>query len=295
MHLHLEGSLAPSTLRELDPTVGDDEIAARYCYRNFGDFIDAYKWTVGFLRGPADYALAARRLFAALDADNVTYAEVTLSAGVVLWKQLDFEAVFSAIEAETARAPITVYWVFDAIRHFGPDHARDVARLAAARAHRGVRAFGLGGDESRGPVAWFPEALTVIRDAGLKFVPHAGECTDAAAVRAALDAGADRIGHGIRAVHDPALMETLRGRNIPLEVCITSNVATGAVAAWEDHPVRRLYEAGVPIVLNTDDPGMFRTTLSEEYQLAQDRFGFTQAELASLARAAFTYSLGASR
>jgi len=289
LHLHLEGSLVPETLRELDASVSVNDARARYRCSDFAGFIEAFKWAVSFLRSPDDYALAARRLFEELARQNVRYAEVTLSAGVVLWKGLDFAAVYDAVAREAARAPMPVWLVLDSIRHFGVEPTMQVARLAVERAGDRVVAFGLGGDESRGPAEWFGEVFAFCRQNGLKLVPHAGENTSAEAVWAALRIGADRIGHGIRAIEDPALVAYLAERRIPLEISITSNVITGSVDGFEAHPVRRLYDAGVPIILNTDDPAMFNTTLNDEYFLAAQRFGFTEAELRGLAEASFEW------
>jgi len=284
LHVHLEGSLRAATLCELDPSLDPADAAARYAAcRDFAGFIDAFKWAVSYLRSPVDYALAARALFAELAAQNVQYAEVTLSAGVVLWKQLDFARVYNAVSAEAARAPFPVYFVLDSIRHFGAEQAWQVARLAAERVGDRVVAFGIGGDEARGPAQRFAEVFRFCREQGLRLVPHAGENTDAAAVWAALEIGADRIGHGIRAAEDARLLAALAERGIPLEVCISSNVITGAVPSLADHPVRRIYDAGVPVILNTDDPAMFNTTLVEEYLLAARTFGFTADELQQLA------------
>jgi aminodeoxyfutalosine deaminase len=289
LHLHLEGSLSAETLSELDSSVNLEDARARYRCSGFAGFIEAFKWAVGFLRSPDDYALAARRLFADLARQNVRYAEVTLSAGVVLWKQLDFAAVYNAVAREAARAPMPVWLVLDSVRHFGADRAMQVARLAAERVDDRVVAFGIGGDEARGPAEWFGEVFAFCRERGLKLVPHAGENTTAQAVWAALRIGADRIGHGIRAVEDPALVAHLAAQRVPLEISITSNLITGAVPHLEAHPVRRLYDAGVPIILNTDDPAMFDTTLNDEYLLAARRFGFTGSELRELAEASFRW------
>ena len=165
----------------------------------------------------------------------------------------------------------------------------EVALLAAERVKDGVVAFGIGGDETRGPAEWFGEVFSFARSKGLRLTAHAGETCGPKSVSKALDIGAERIGHGISSVRDPALLRRLRDNGVPLEICISSNVATGAVASLADHPVRRIYDAGVPIVLNSDDPAMFGCTLSGEYELARDRFGFSDAELRGLAENSFRY------
>ena len=161
-----------------------------------------------------------------------------------------------------------VRWILDAVRQFGVEHAMQVAELAAERVDQGVVAFGIGGSEERGPAEWFTDVFAFARNAGLHLHAHAGESMGPESVWDALALGAERIGHGIAAVRDPALMRHLRDRDIPLEICITSNLVTGVVKRIEDHPVRRLFDAGVPIVLNSDDPAMFRCSLTGEYRLA---------------------------
>jgi aminodeoxyfutalosine deaminase len=198
-----------------------------------------------------------------------------------------------AVRQAAAEFPIEVYWILDAVRHFGPEHARQVAELAAARVDDGVVAFGIGGDEERGPAEWFSDVYSFARIAGLRLTAHAGETAGPESVWAALAIGAERIGHGIRAIEDADLLRRLRDDNVPLEICITSNVMTGAVPSLEAHPVRRLYDAGVPITLSTDDPGIFATTLSDEYELAARQFGFSEAELRGIAENAFRYGFKA--
>lgn len=289
LHVHLEGSIGQETLREMNPALGEDEIRRQFGYSGFAGFIECFKWVVLQLRGPEDYALAARRLFEQLAAQNVTYAEVTLSAGVVLWRKQDLSAVYDAVRAEAAGSPVDVWWVFDCVRQFGVEAAWPAARAAAERAQDRVVAFGIGGDEAAAGARDFGEVFAFARRAGLKIVPHAGETGGPEAVREALDTGADRVGHGIGAAADAALMGELRDRDVPLEVCITSNVRTGAVAALDTHPVRKLFDAGVPIILNTDDPALFGCSLSGEYRLARDKFGFSEAELEALASNSFRY------
>ena len=289
LHLHLEGSVEPETMQELDPALTVEAVRAMYRFCGFQGFIQAYKSVVERLGTPADYALITRALMARLAAETVQYAEITLSAGVVLWKGQEFAPVYAAVRQAAAEFPIEVHWILDAVRHFGVEHAMQVAELAAERVNDGVVAFGIGGDEERGPAAWFGGVYRSAKAAGLRLTAHAGETMGPESVWAALQIGAERIGHGIRAVEDPALLRHLRDRGIPLEVCITSNVATGAVESLAAHPVRRLYDAGVPVTLNTDDPAIFAATLSGEYELAACQFGFSEAELRGIARNGFRY------
>jgi aminodeoxyfutalosine deaminase len=290
LHLHLEGSVTPGTMRELAAEASAEEIRARFGFRTFTGFLDCFKWVAEHLRGPEDYALVARRLFDTLARQNVRYAEITLSAGVIIWKKQDFAPILAAVQRAAVGCGVAVRWNLDAIRHFGAGHAMRVAELAAGLVNDGVVSFGIGGDEERGPADWFTEVYRFARSSGLRLTAHAGETVGPESVWAALRLGAERIGHGIRAVEDPALLRHLRDRNIPLEICISSNVSTGAVRSLAEHPVRRLFDAGVPIVLNTDDPGLFGTTLAREYELAAGEFGFSEAELEQIVENGFRYA-----
>ena len=290
LHLHLEGSVEPETLLELDPATPIDEFRALYQYENFDAFLRAFGAVGKRLRTPADYAHITRRLLESLARQNVYYAEIIIAAGVVLWKEQDFAPIYDAIRATAAQSPVQTRFILDAVRQFGPEHVMEVARIAAERVDDGVIAFGIGGSEERGPAPQFRDAFAFARDAGLRLVAHAGESTGPQSVWDALEIGAERIGHGIAAIHDEALMRHLREHNIPLEVCPSSNLVTGVIARMEDHPIRRLYDAGVPLVLNSDDPAMFRCSLTGEYELVAQHFGFTHAELAGIAQNAFRYA-----
>jgi adenosine deaminase/aminodeoxyfutalosine deaminase len=290
LHLHLEGAVEPETLREIDPSLTLEEIERETRFDSFLAFLQAYKWVTMRLRTPADYAIAARRLFERLAAEGVVYAEVTLSLGVILWKQQDVAAIWNAVARESARAPIRVKWIADAVRHFGVDAAAEVFDLAAERIDDGLIAIGIGGDEARGPARWFTDLYKKARDRGLRLTAHAGESTGALSIREAIDIGAERIGHGIRAIEDPQLMEELKRRNLPLEICITSNVCTGCVNNLQDHPVRRLFDAGVPITLHTDDPALFRARLRDEYEIASREFGFSAQQVETIRSNAFRYA-----
>lgn len=289
LHLHLEGSIEPETLHELDPGTPVEEFRSLYRYTDFDSFLKAFGAIGKRLRTPEDYALVTRRLLERLAAQNVRYAEIIVAAGVVLWKGQEFGPIFDAIRDAARNSPVEVYWILDAVRQFGVDHVRAVAELAVERCGDGVIAFGIGGSEERGPAELFGETFAFAKRAGLHLTAHAGESMGPESIWAALELGAERIGHGIAAASDPNLMRELRERDLPLEICITSNLVTGVVKRLEDHPVRRLFDADVPITLNTDDPAMFGCTLTCEYELAARAFGFSEAEIRQIAENGFRY------
>jgi aminodeoxyfutalosine deaminase len=281
LHVHLEGSIEPETLLAIDPSASREEIDANLHGRTFAEFLRGYIWVIQRLMTPEHYAIATRHLLERLDAQDVTYAEITLSAGVVLWKDQDLAAVYEAVWKQSQRSRVKTFWILDAVRHFGAEPGMRVAEFAVSRREAGTVAFGIGGDEARGPAEWFRDVFRYARDGGLHLVCHAGETTGAESVWAALEIGAERIGHGIAAARDPTLLTRLRELDIPLEVCISSNICTGVVPSLEQHPVRKLYDAGVPIVINSDDPAFFRTSLDREYELAKDVFRLPVEDLAA--------------
>ena len=222
LHLHLEGSIEPETLHELDPATSIEEFRALYRYADFDAFLKAFGAIGKRLRTPADYALITARLLARLEKQNVRYAEIIIAAGVVLWKGQEFGPIFDAVREAARESTVEVQWILDAVRQFGAGHVRSVAELAAERVDQGVVAFGIGGSEERGPAEWFADAFAFAKGAGLRLTAHAGESMGPESIWAALRLGAERIGHGIAAARDPALMMQLRQRDIPLEICITS-------------------------------------------------------------------------
>jgi aminodeoxyfutalosine deaminase len=280
LHVHLEGSVAPDAVGLGHIRTGD-----------FTGFLQLFKAISERLETPEDYAKITAQLLAAFVDQDIDYAEVTLSAGVVLWKKQDLRAVYKAIRGACLACPaVKVKWCFDAVRQFGAEPAMRAAEIAAEFLDEDVVAFGIGGDEERGPAALFENVFAFARSKGLRLTAHAGETCGPNSIWDALRIGAERIGHGIRAIEDPALLRHLRDHAIPLEVCITSNLATGVVKRLEDHPVRRLFDAGVPITLNTDDPGIFATTLAREFEIARERFGFSPGELESVSANAYRYA-----
>jgi len=297
LHLHLEGSIRRATLEEFSRSKRwlreriANWIAEReresYRYQNFQHFLKSFALVALLLERPEDYALVTSKLIDELADQNVKYAEVTLSAGVILWKQQPIEPVFEAIcqaeeEGERRRA-VRLRWIFDAVRQFGAEHAREVLGWAGRLRSRGVVAFGIGGDEARGPAAQFADVYREARDLGLRVTAHAGETAGPESILAAVEIlGAERIGHGLTILRDPRVVDLVRERRIPLEVCPTSNVATGLLRRFEDHPLKDFLAAGLIVTLNSDDPGLFDTSLERELQLAASSFALSIEQLVAL-------------
>jgi adenosine deaminase/aminodeoxyfutalosine deaminase len=226
---------------------------------------------------------------------KVRHAEVYVSVGVVHWRGSDFPPLFEGLERGRTRGEcdfgVSVHWIFDAVRHFGVEEARRVVQEAIRLRDRNVVGIGLGGDERRAAPEQFREVYALARENGLRLTVHAGETVGPESIWGALrELKADRIGHGLHAIDDPQLVRHLAEHQIPVEICISSNVLTGCCTAIEQHPVRKLFDAGVLVTLNTDDPEMFHTTLNREYQIAQEVFGFSDDELRQLAKNSFRAS-----
>jgi len=290
LHLHLEGSAEPDVIQRINPSLSLEEIRSQYRYTDFPAFLQSFKWVARHLSRPEHYAWVAEDLFRRLREQNVRYAEVMLSVGVMFWKGQDATAIFRAVDAAAQDAGFPVRWIFDAIRQFPVDDAELVLDLAMQFQHKGVIGFGIGGNEELGPARDFHNVFQRASQAGLRLTVHGGETTGPTSIWEALEGGAERIGHGIRAIDDPVLVQHLATHQIPLEISISSNVLTGAVESPRAHPVRQLYDAGVPIVLNTDDPAMFHTSLVREYQVAQQELGFTDGELHGIAANSFRFA-----
>jgi aminodeoxyfutalosine deaminase len=298
LHLHLEGTIDPPTLLELRQTHGKSgslaDVERLYRYADFPAFLLAFKAVTDDLVTPEDYEFVTYRLMEKLKAENVLHAEVYVSAGICLWRRQDFGPVFEAIEHGRERGErefgVSLLWILDAVRHFGPTAARRVVDLAIRYRDRNVVGFGIGGDEQRAGPELFRDVFAYAADHGLHLTAHAGESAGPESVWGALNLRAERIGHGLTAIRDHELVEELAKRQIPIEICITSNLRTGCCHSLAEHPVRNYFDQGLMITLNSDDPPMFGTTLAREYQLARQSFGFTDEHLRELARNSFEAS-----
>jgi adenosine deaminase len=265
------------------------------------EFIETFKWVTSFLREPRDFGLVAADLAEQLLEQNVVYAEVTLSVGVMLLRKQEPQANFQAILEATEpfeKKGLQLNWIFDAVRQFGPEPAMQVVQAAQRCESSRIVAFGIGGDELSIRSSEFRGVYLKAADCGLHRLIHAGEIGGPEKIREAVEfLGVERVGHGIAAIHDVALMDLLADRRIALEICPTSNLRTGALArqvgddtaALAQHPMAKLIRHGVPVVLSTDDPAMFHTTLSEEYQRARE-MGLTEKELEEVVVQGFAYS-----
>jgi aminodeoxyfutalosine deaminase len=303
LHVHLEGSIEPPTLVELAARHGvaltPEDTAPRYAPGNFDQFIENFIWITSFLRGPEDYALIAQRFAESLQRQNVLYAEVTLSIGVMFRRNQDPAANFAALRDAASQVPgVRLKYIFDAVRQWGAAPAMEVARIAVALHSPDIIAYGIGGDELGLPTKDLRPVYDYVASQDMHRLIHAGEIGGAEIVREAVELlGAERIGHGIGVMRDERTMDFIAARNICLEVCPTSNLRTGALArqvgrsaaGYEHHPLPSFLRRGLPLTLSSDDPAMFETTVTDEYRHVQ-RMGLTPGEIVQLAEASFQHS-----
>jgi aminodeoxyfutalosine deaminase len=294
LHVHLEGSIRSSTLLVLAERNGV-ELPARdveglrgfYRFTDFDHFLEVYFTISGCLKTVEDFRLIAYEFGADMARQNIRYAEVTFTPQTnVANTGLPFDDILAGLNGGRARARtdfgVEFRWVLDIVRN-NPDTSQQVAEWAVAAVDRGVVGFGLGGMEQGFPPEWFVDAYDLARSVGLHSVPHAGETAGPESIWGAIRAlKAERLGHGVHSIDDPALVEYLREHQIPLEICPTSNLCLGLYPSYETHPIRRLWEQGVYVTVNSDDPPMFNTDLVREYQALAGHLGFAAAELEQL-------------
>ena len=262
----------------------------------FGDFLDLFLLGLRVLRRGEDFADATEALARELAAQNVRYAEVTTTAfshdrrGVAM---SDYVAGLNAGRRAAREVHgVEIGWVIDIPREIeGPDSRFTCDFVTGPGAPDGLVGIGLGGPEPGNPPEPYREAFARARAAGLRSLPHAGETEGASSVRGAIDAlGAERIGHGVRSVEDPALLEELASRGVHLEISLTSNIALRVFSEIGEHSLPALLAAGVDVGLNTDDPAYFSTTLNDELLLAAEAFVLGRADLIALQASAFRAS-----
>lgn len=293
LHLHLEGAAPPAFIRGLaaEKSVnlsGIFDERGAYAYRGFVDFLRVYEAACTVLQSPQDFYRLTRAVLEASAEQGVIYTEAFLSPDfcgdrdLAAWRDYLAAIAEAARDAEAADG-IVMRGVVTCIRHFGPDKARQTALCAAETAGAFVTGFGIAGDEGKGALGDFTYAFDMAREAELHLTAHAGEWGGPASVRDALeDLGVERIGHGVRAIEDPSLVDQIAQAGIVLEVCPGSNVALGVYDGWRAHPIERLRAAGVPITVSTDDPPFFHTSMQQEYDKLAETFGWDMPEFAAV-------------
>ena len=290
LHVHLEGSIQPATLLMLAkrhrvdlPADTEDGLRNWYRFRDFHHFIEVYVQITRCLRTVEDFELIVYEFGADMARQNIRYAEVTFSPSTHLWiNGVDQDVWFTGLSEGRRRVKETfggeINWVFDVVRNDDPAEGRFdyTTAVAIEGKNDGVVALGLGGMEEGYPPGPFKPWFDRARAAGLHSVPHAGEHVGPESIWSAItELGAERIGHGVRAIEDPDLVSYLAEHRIPLEVSPTSNISLGIYPDAASHPLKRLHDAGVAVIVNSDDPPLFNTTLTDEMGLLSDPCGFS--------------------
>ena len=302
LHTHLEGAVTPERLIALADKYGQPTLPAacltpdgrHYRFAGFAQFLELFRHVTLLLRTPADYHIVARDLADMLHADGVVYCEVAVAYGVMQKRKIEplpVQAALAEAAAEVAESTgLVMRWLPDAVRQFGVDAAwRALESAVRAGRELGVVGFGLGGDEAAAAAEPFAPLCADARREGLGVSLHAGEVAGPASVRAAVEVcGATRIGHGVAAAQDTAVVELLRERGVCIEMCPGSNLLTGAVARPADHPLREFLNAGLALCLNTDDRALCGLDLTGEYAWAAAHADLTREEAVAMQQAALT-------
>ena len=279
LHVHVEGAMAPALARRLAERNGvalPDGITDgdHWVWRDFLHFLEVYDAAAGVIRTGADYRDVVYEYLVGCAREGAIYVELTASADhaaeVGMSDREHLEGLAQGIDDARAETGIEARIVMSCVRHFGPERAIDVARRTVGDLHPYVTGFGMGGDEAGFPPDLFTRAFEIAAEAGLGITCHAGEWGGPESVRLALELpNITRIGHGVRSIEDPGLVEELAARGIVLEVCPTSNVALGLFPDYETHPLVRLDAAGVRTTLGSDDPPYWSASIGGEYAVAE--------------------------
>jgi len=295
LHLHIEGAAPPAFIRGLAQEKKIDihrvfDERGHYRWRDFPHFLKVYEAATTVLQTPEDYARLTEAVLEESAAHGVVYTEMFVSpdfcggGDVGAWRDF-LRAMEETARRVEARGGPALRLIVTCIRHFGPEKSRAPALCAAETAGDFLTGFGIAGDESVLTPGDFRWAFDCAREAGLSLTAHAGEWGGPKSVRAAIrDLGVNRIGHGVRAIEDLALIDEIAERGITLEVCPGSNVALGLYPAWRRHPIERLRERGVKVTVSTDDPPFFHTTMTREYEELERAFGWEQEIFAEIHR-----------
>jgi adenosine deaminase len=291
LHVHLEGAVPYDALWQLvckydntTPLRSVDDLQARFVYRDFPHFIETWTWKNQFIREYEDFTFVAEAVARDLASQNIRYAEIFYSPPDFFRQGLRTQRISEAIREGLNRVPqIEVALVADLVRDSGPEAAATtLAEVDEAREY-GVIGVGIGGSEQESPPELFEAVFARARELGFHTSAHAGEAAGPGSIWGALRAlQVDRIGHGTRAEEDPRLVDYLIEHRIPVEMCPLSNVRTGVVSSYASHPVRRYFDRGVLLSMNTDDPKMFNNSLAEEYQCLAEQKGFSASEIRKL-------------
>ena len=296
LHHHLEGAAPPALVRDMARARGLDvsnifDAKGAYDYGDFSQFLDIYEKATRPFSSPDDYALLTAVVAGEAASEGVVYLETFLAPDFcggrdpVAWQ--DYLAAMIEAAAAAEELGITLRGIVTAVRHAGPEAAREAARCAQETAGDFIVGFGMGGDENTGDTADFAYAFDMAREAGLRLTSHAGEWAGPASVRDALNhLKVERVGHGVRAIEDQGLVMELADKGIVLEVCPGSNVALGVYPSWDAHPIARLRDAGVKVTVSTDDPPFFHTTMTREFEELERAFGWGPGDFAALNRVA---------
>jgi adenosine deaminase len=304
LHVHLEGSVQPETLLELSrrndvplPAQTVEELRAWYKFTSFEHFIQVYWQLSECFRTPEDIELVAREFLKGQAAQHILYSEVTYTAYThYAQKGIPFDDQLAALNRARSWGEealgIRMGLIIDISREMPAEKGKLCAQWAISGMDRGVVALGLGGDEVGHPPEKFVEAFALAEEAGLPSVVHAGETGGPESIWGALETlKAVRIGHGVRCLEDPTLVRELRERQIPLEVCPTSNLCLGIVPDLASHPLPQLVAEGLYVTIGSDDPALFNTTLTDEYLRIAAEFGYDERDLVGFVERAVGASL----
>ena len=295
LHLHLEGAAPPAFIRGLAKAKhmnidGIFDAYGGYAYRDFWDFLKVYEAATEALQSPEDYHRLTLAVLEESAASGVIYCETFLSPDFCggrdlgAWREY-LHAIREAADIAEKNMGIVLRGIVTPIRHFGPDKARETAVCAAETAGDWIVGFGLAGDEKIGKPKDFRWSFDAAREAGLRLTAHAGEWGGPSSVRDAIhDLGVERIGHGVRAIEDLALVDEIAEKGIVLEVCPGSNIALGLYPDWRAHPIGQLYDRGVKVTVSTDDPPFFHTTMAREYDRLAEAFDWDDGVFDTIAR-----------